>query len=423
MVNSSVRRFPVDLFPRFLAVPALLMAVAALMSGCHPAAPAVVDPKAPDFVVAEKGTWKITRADLNKEVDVLLKQHQTTADQVGPAKMPIIETGTLKNMVLKKLLLEKAAETPLKDSDKLEAAELDKIKASIPPGGKSLDDLLKANGMTIDDLKQQIHEKVAVENVLKTQAFKNVDPTDQQIDEMYLQNKDKFVIPAKIRASRVLVHVEETATPADKAAKKKIIDKAHDRVAKGEAFDKVATEVSEDQGSKAKGGDLGYFQKGENEPGFDDVAFSLKDGELSKVFTTPLGFQFVKVTSLQPAGLVPVADARNNIASYLREQNMEMQTQAYAKKLLADSGVVYHIALVDPPANMGQGGPGAPGGPEGAGAGGPDSAPPAGPDGAGQAAPDAAQAPAGPDASAPAAPAAPTTPPPAPAAPSAPASK
>jgi hypothetical protein len=61
---------------------------------------------------------------------------------------------------------------------------------------------------------------------------------------------------------------------------------------------------------------------------------------------------------------VPVADARTYIAGKLREQKMAEQAQAYAKKLLDNSGIVFHIALVEPPAESQEsaGGQGAPGG-------------------------------------------------------------
>jgi len=90
-----------------LSLPAaLLVGVAFLASGCHPA---ITDPKDPKFIVAEKGNWKITRADLDAEMGDYLKQHQMTVEQIGPAKMPMFETAMLDNMVLKKIFLEKAA--------------------------------------------------------------------------------------------------------------------------------------------------------------------------------------------------------------------------------------------------------------------------------------------------------------------------
>jgi len=348
MAYSPVRRPIFNSYIKFLALPALLLAGVALLAGCKPAA--VADPNDPKFVVAEKGNWQILRGELDTEVGNFLKQHQATAEQVGPAKMPIVETMMLKNLVLKKLLLDKAATLQLKDVDVEEAKELDAIKGQIPPG-QDLNQTLKGAGMSLDDLKKRIHEKILISKVLEAEAFKNVDPTEQEIDDIYLKNKDSFNIPEKVRASRILIHMDDTASAQEKAAKKKAIDKAHDRVAHGEDFGKVAAEVSEDQSSKPKGGDIGYFAKGDNpDAGFDDVAFNTKEGAVSPVFLTPLGYQFIKVTAIQAAGVVPVADARGYIASKLKEQKMEEQSQAYAKQLLAASGVTYHLVLVDPPA-------------------------------------------------------------------------
>ena len=167
MFNSS---------PKFLVLPVLLLGGVALLAGCHPA---VTDPKDPKFIVAEKGSWQILRGELDSEVASYLKQHQATPEQVGPAKMPIVETVMLKNMVLKKLIMERAAALSLKDTDKEEAAELDKIKQQVPPG-QNFDQDLKTAGLTVDDLKKRIHEKVLIEQVLKADAFKNIDPTDQE---------------------------------------------------------------------------------------------------------------------------------------------------------------------------------------------------------------------------------------------------
>jgi parvulin-like peptidyl-prolyl isomerase len=359
MAYFPVRRSVFDSSKHFLVLPALLLAGAALLAGCHPA---VTDPNDPKFIVAEKGKWQITRAELNTEVASILKQYQATPEQIGLSKMPIVETKALKNMVLKKLVMDKAATLQLKDVDKDEAAQLDAVKQSIPPG-KTFEQQLKEAGLTLDDLKKVIHERVIVRKVLDAEAFKNDDATDQEINDFYLKNKESITAPPQVRASRILVHVNEKATPAEKAADKKAIDKAHDRVVHGEDFSKVATEVSQDQSSKSNGGDIGLFKRGDNpDAGFDDVAFNTKLGVVSPVFQTSLGYQFLKVTDIKPGGQVPLADVRPKISAYMRDQKMKKQSQDYLEKLLADSGVVYHMKLVEPPAPNAAAGPGEPAG-------------------------------------------------------------
>jgi len=346
MAFFSSRPSPLFSSKNILSPTVLLMGVALLASGCHPT---ITDPKDPKFIVAEKGTFKITRADLDKETSTYLKQHQMTVEKMGPAKMPALETALLDNMLLKEIFMEKAAAMQLKDVDKEEADTLNKIKGHYPSEAE-FEAQLKTAGLPLEELKTRIHENVLIHRVLLAEVVKDVDPTEQEINDFYLQNKQNFVKNARVRASRILVTVDEKATPADKQAKKKAIDKAHDRVAHGEDFAKVAAEVSEDRSSAPNGGDLNFFQRGENEPQFDDVAFKTPVGKVSPVFETPLGYQFIKVTDSQPAGVATVAEARPAIANFLHQAKAEAAERAYAKKLLADKDVVYHLARVELPA-------------------------------------------------------------------------
>jgi parvulin-like peptidyl-prolyl isomerase len=314
------------------------------LSACHPA---VTDPKDPNFIVAETKDWKITRAQLNDEIAGFLKERQKTVQDVDPAKMPLLETEVLKNMVIKKLLIAHAATLNLQDVDKEDAATLDKVKSQFPTQA-DLDAKLKTIGMTLDQLKQQIHEGTVARKTLQKEAFQNIEPSDAEINAFYLQNQDKLAVPEKVRVSRIIILADDKTSAADRAAKKKAIDKAHARVAKGEDFSKVATEVSEDRYSAPKGGDIGYTQRGENEATFDEVAFSTKPGVVSPVFQTTMGYQFLKVTDVHPAGTVPIAQARDRIVPYLRQLKERDAMDAYFKKLLADSGVTFHLKLVDP---------------------------------------------------------------------------
>src|SRR5260370_2074805 len=165
----DVRRPVCHSSKNFLVLTALLLAGAELLAGCHRA---VTDPKDPKFIVAEKGDWQITRGQLDTEITNFLQQNQMTPEQVGPANMPKLETKMLDNLVLKKLILAKAATLQLKDVDKTEAAELEAIKGRIPPG-QDLDQQLKKVGLTLDELKRRIHEKVLIVKVLQTEAFLN----------------------------------------------------------------------------------------------------------------------------------------------------------------------------------------------------------------------------------------------------------
>jgi foldase protein PrsA len=344
----------------------LLVAATLCASSCHPR---ITDPHDPNFIVAQKDNWTITRSQLDHELDGYFKEHQLTAAQVGPTNMPALETAMLRNMVVEKLLLAQAGTMQFKDIDKDNADAFERIKGRFPTE-QAFEDKLKQAGVTVDDLKKRINEQVLIEKLFEAEALHNPDPTDQDVNDFYLGHKDLFNVPLKLRASRVLVMVPEKATPDQKAAKKKIIDDARARVAKGEDISAVATAVSEDHYSAPRGGDIGYFQRGENEPGFDEVAFASKVGVLSPVFETPLGYQFLKVTEIKPAGLLPLDDARGVITENLRRMKVSQQEEAYTQKLMQDSKVQYNIPLTEPPAEA----PASSGAPSG------DQAPPGAPE-------------------------------------------
>jgi parvulin-like peptidyl-prolyl isomerase len=336
----------------FGALLSLSLAAGLLLSlaGCHPV---IKDPDDPRFIVAEKpGDWSITRKDLNDEVDLLLRQQHRTREEFGPAKMPMVESQVLRSMVLKKLILARAAPLNIApaDVDKDTNALLDQVKSQAPTPA-DFDAKLKEAGVTVDQFKARIHDDIVIRKVLEAEALHDDQPTDQEVDDFYLKNKDKFVVPDKIRASRVLIMVDDHTSAADTAAKKKEIDAARARVVNGEDFGKVASEVSEDRYSAPKGGDIGFFQKGEEEEQFDAVAFATKPGVISPVFQTPMGFQFLKVTDVQPGGTLAIAQVRDVIAQHLKEEKEGQQGNDYTQALLAKSGVIFHLLPVNPPAD------------------------------------------------------------------------
>ncbi|MGE5424257.1 MAG: peptidylprolyl isomerase [Syntrophothermus sp.] len=123
-----------------------------------------------------------------------------------------------------------------------------------------------------------------------------------------------------VRASHIFVKVAPDAAPADTLAAYKKIEKIRERVLKGEAFDKVAVEVSDDlsardraatpQQSAMKGnhGDLGYFTVFDMVYPFENGAYSTEKGKISGIIRTDYGYHIVKVTDKQPAmGKISVA--------------------------------------------------------------------------------------------------------------------
>src|SRR5438094_181819 len=112
--------------------------------------------------------------------------------------------------------------------------------------------------------------------------------TDAEVEKYYAEHGQEFEMPKKARAAHILVRVSETGgSEAEDKAKAKIADVIR-RAKAGEDFAKLAREVSEDPGTKDKGGDLGLVGKGEMVPAFEQAVFELKKGDVSPDAVPPL---------------------------------------------------------------------------------------------------------------------------------------
>lgn len=104
-----------------------------------------------------------------------------------------------------------------------------------------------------------------------------------------------------IRASHILIQDQKDSIGAviDSVGTYLKAKEILGRLKSGEDFAKVAKEVSQDPGSKEKGGDLGYFDRRRMVQQFDSVAFTLKVGEISDLVRTPFGWHIIKVTEIK----------------------------------------------------------------------------------------------------------------------------
>lgn len=152
--------------------------------------------------------------------------------------------------------------------------------------------------------------------------------TDAQVDELvakdeprlrkfYDENPQRFHKPEQVHARHLLLRVPKDATPDQTAAIEKRMLDLRARLEKGEDFAKLAGELSEDPGSKDRGGDLGFFGRGQMVPPFEAAAFGLEPGGLSPVVRTDFGFHLIRTEEKKPAEDTSYEQAQREIAREL----------------------------------------------------------------------------------------------------------
>ncbi len=160
----------------------------------------------------------------------------------------------------------------------------------------------EAKELGLDTLPQLKKELAGYRKQLAQPYLNDKEVTDNLIKEAYERMK------YEVRASHILIKVQPNALPKDTLAAYKKIMAARKRIIKGEPFEKVAQEVSEDEYVKQTGGDLGYFSALYMVYPFENAAYNTKVGEVSMPVRTQFGYHLVKVTDKRPSrGKIKVA--------------------------------------------------------------------------------------------------------------------
>lgn len=157
-------------------------------------------------------------------------------------------------------------------------------------------DYVKANSVSDEDVVQ----------AMTKEDFK------KKVEANFTANQGQYAAPEQVKASHILIKADAAN---DSEAKKKA-EAALKRVSK-EDFGKVASQVSDDPGSKVKNGELGFFSRGQMVKEFEDVAFTLPVGQVSGLVKSAFGYHIIKVTDKKAAQQADPVSTKKEISKKL----------------------------------------------------------------------------------------------------------
>jgi peptidyl-prolyl cis-trans isomerase D len=203
------------------------------------------------------------------------------------------------------------------------------LTAATPASADEVEAYLKAHPAEF-----QLPERRRVQYV--TLAPKDFRPqvSDAEVEKYYTEHAKEFETPQQVHVAHVLVTVPQTGgSEAEDKARAKVADVIR-RAKAGEDFGKLAAEVSEDPGSKSKGGDLGWVGKGEMVPVFETAVFALGRGEISaEPVRTPFGFHAIKVLETRSAAKKPLKEVAAQIRDRLAAEAGDRAARAKADEV------------------------------------------------------------------------------------------
>lgn len=320
-----------------------LLIVPVVLAACGPK-----NPDDPRFIVAEGNGFKITRADLDQQLQAKLGQMGLPPGAIPKEQLKPFEADVLDELINMEVVVAAAKKAGLTGVEE-EANELFQRLADSFPDKAEFLERLKQVGFTEKQFRDLIYRHTLIQKYLESRFPAEIEVAEADARKFYDENPEYWKQPENVTVQHVLVRVGEDATSAEVATKEKEAKAALSRVAKGEDFGKVAGEVSEDPGSKDQGGQLPAFARGQMVPEFEKVAFETKVDGLSPVFRSPFGWHFLKVLDKKPAGTIPYEEVKEKIVRSLQEDSKADLADEIIQKLRQEANVRIHLPPVAAP--------------------------------------------------------------------------
>jgi peptidyl-prolyl cis-trans isomerase D len=162
----------------------------------------------------------------------------------------------------------------------------------------------------------------------KSSFFDQVSVKDEDLQAAY--QKEIANLSEQRRAAHILIEVNDKTTEAQAKAK---IEEVQARLAKGEKFEALAKELSQDPGSASNGGDLGFAGPGVYDPAFEKALYALNKDQVSEPIRTDYGFHLIKLLGVEAPEVPTFASLKDKLTRALKTQEVEQRFVEASKQL------------------------------------------------------------------------------------------
>ena len=204
----------------------------------------------------------------------------------------------LESLLMQKLLLHKGAIDSVEIPDQYVDAEVDRqLKMRLKYFG-SKENMERESGQKYEDIVDS-YKKVMSEYFMAQQVesgvVENVKITPREVTDFFnsIPVDSLPIVEAEYEVSEIVISPK--VNEAERERVRLELNKLRERILKGDKFSTLATLYSEDPGTAKKGGELGFFTRGEMVGEFEAAAFALKPGEVSPVIETKYGFHIIQL--------------------------------------------------------------------------------------------------------------------------------
>lgn len=289
----------------------------------------------PEVVALVEGQ-EIKKQELEQALATVLAGQGITPDQLPAAQKAEGYRMLLDELIVSKLLTKHSAGEDVKEEQV--NARFDEIKGRFP-SPEAFTTQLEKSGQSAEKLKADIQDSLKKQQWVENQVKDAPKATDEEVEDFYKKNPQQFQKPEQVRASHILVSLAKDAAAEAVTEKQKKAEEILARIKAGEAFDKLAKELSEDPSAKDNAGDLNFFTREQMLPEFSEAAFGMKKGDLSSPVRSQFGFHIIQVTDRKEAEVLALDTVKPQLTAFLNRQKHDGEVRRVLKDLRDKSSV------------------------------------------------------------------------------------
>lgn len=292
-----------------------------------------------DYIVAVINQELVTAVEVERRLDRIRADAARGNVRLPPE--PELRQQIVDALIEERVVLTYARETSLK----IDEAEIDRAVQAVAAQNQitveQLRERLRAEGVEFPRFRNNLRDQLMIERTREREVYQRIRVSDADIDKVLDEQRSASAAEAEINVAQILVTVPEGASDSVVAERRARAEAALTRVRAGEAFDRVAQQVSEDN-NRERGGEIGLRPASRLPDLFIDATRTLKTGDVTPtLIRSGAGFHVLKVLDRREGAALRVTQTRARHI-LLRPSAQLSQDQAIARlagyRRLIDAG-------------------------------------------------------------------------------------
>lgn len=273
----------------------------------------------------------VTQNDFDKEMVRVQRLLAGSGRSFDDSKLAALKKDVLESLISRELLYQESQNKGIKVEEEAVNEQWETMKKRFPSEAE-FKDRLSSMGLSEADVKSEFGRLLSIQQLIDKYIANSVTVSEEESRVYYESHPDLFKKPEQVLASHILIKVDPGAEESQKAEARKTLEEIQMRLKKGEDFAALAKELSQCP-SSAKGGNLGYFERGQMMKPFEEAAFALSPGEMSDIVETKFGYHLIKVFEKKDETTMAYEDIKDKFQEHLKQERVRELVSKYVEEL------------------------------------------------------------------------------------------